>query len=367
MFKNILLLLALSFPVYGWSCTSGTNYGDVTMTSLPEQILVNAGSYSAGTVLYDSGQISRSQTYVLNCEGNIYARFAWSSDNALSSVSDGIYTTNVPGIGLRVKVWLNVTGEHDGDTDDFNADYSQHYIGDADFYLGKPSGFLDYWAATYYTPKYQLQLVATGGAIASNSSLTLKDPISSVSLKDSAGTMVISQLHITGTTKIQLTPMGCNASTSSLNFPMGTVKTSEFNLSNKAGSAQQTLTLTCEPGTNVTMRISATEAEGDNPDHTVIALTPGENVATGVGVQLNVKGTTLSLNTSTYRVFDQANRTTVTNSGADASYTIFTDPNNTGGAEGTNTLIFSTNYYKTGSEVTPGTANASGTITFTYN
>jgi type 1 fimbria pilin len=27
----------------------------------------------------------------------------------------------------------------------------------------------------------------------------------------------------------------------------------------------------------------------------------------------------------------------------------------------------STNYYKTGSEVTPGTANASGTITFTYN
>jgi hypothetical protein len=30
----------------------------------------------------------------------------------------------VPGIGIRVKVWLNVTGEYDGDTDDFNADYS---------------------------------------------------------------------------------------------------------------------------------------------------------------------------------------------------------------------------------------------------
>ncbi|MDM7027834.1 type 1 fimbrial protein [Klebsiella michiganensis] len=366
MKKYILLLLVCLFPIYGWSCASGTNYGDVSMANFPEQILINAGSYSAGTVLYDSGQITRSQTMVTNCQGNIYAQFAWSSGNTISSVSNGIYTTSVPGIGLRVKVWLNVTGEYDGDTDDFNADYSQHYIGDADFYLGKPNGFLDYWAGTYYTPTYQLQLVATGGAIASNSSLTLKDPVSSVSMKDSSGTMVISQLHVTGTTKIQLTPMGCTASSTALNFPMGSVKTSEFNLSRKAGSAQQTLALTCEPGTHVTMRITATEAEGDNPDHTVIALTPGENVATGVGVQLNINGAPLSANT-TYRVFDPVNRTTVTNSGAEASYTVFTDPNNPGGASGTDTLYFSTNYYKTGSEVTPGTANASGTITFTYN
>lgn len=367
MFKNILLLLTLVFPIYGWSCETGTNYGDVSMTNLPEQILINAGSYSAGTVLYDSGQISRSQTYVINCQGNIYSQFAWSSGNTVSSVSDGIYTTSVPGIGLRVKVWLNVTGEYDGDSNDFNADYSQHYIGDADFYLGKPNGLLDYWAGTYYTPMYQLQLVATGGAIASNSSLTLKDPVSSVSIRDSSGTMVISQLHVTGTTKIQLTPMGCTASSTALNFPMGSVKTSEFNLSAKAGSAQQTLTLSCEPGTNVTMRITATEAEGDNPDHTVIALTPGENVATGVGVQLNINGAPLSMNTSTYRVFDPVNRTTVTNSGAEASYTKFTDPANPGGAAASNSLTFTTNYYKTGSEVTPGTANASGTITFTYN
>jgi hypothetical protein len=61
------------------------------------------------------------------------------------------------------------------------------------------------------------------------------------------------------------------------------------------------------------MRITATEAEGDNPDHTVIALTPGDNVATGVGVQLNINGAPLSVNNSTYRVFDAVNRTTVTN------------------------------------------------------
>ena len=117
----------------------------------------------------------------------------------------------------------------------------------------------------------------------------------------------------------------------------------------------------------MTMRITATEAEGDNPDHTVIALTPGDNVATGVGVQLNINGAPLSVNNSTYRVFDAVNRTTVTNSGAEAGYTIFADPANTGGAAASNQLVFSTNYYKTGSEITPGTANASGTITFSYN
>lgn len=363
--KKIILLLVLSFPIYGWSCVEGTNYGDVSMANLPEQILVNAGSYSPGTILYDSGQVSRSKTYVINCQGDIYAKLAWSSDNTISPVSDGIYTTDVQGIGLRVKVWLNITGEYDGDTNDFYQDYKQHYIGEPDFLAGRPSGFLDSWAGTHYTPTYQLQLVATGGTIASNSSLTLKDPISTVSLKDNSGTMVISQLHITGTTKIKLTPMGCTVGSTALNFPMGSINTNAFNSSTKAGFAQQTLTLSCEPGTNATMRIIATETNGDNPDNSVMALTPGEGVATGVGVQLNINGVPLSLNTN-YAVFP-SNRTTVSNPGAEASYTIFTDPNNPGGAAASNSLTFTANYYKTASEVTPGRANASGTITFIYN
>ena len=70
--------------------------------------------------------------------------------------------------------------------------------------------------------------------------------------------------------------------------------------------------LSCEPGTRVTMRINATETDGDSPDNSVIALTPGNNVATGVGVQLNIDGAPLSLNTN-YRVYPY-NRTTVTQS-----------------------------------------------------
>jgi hypothetical protein len=95
-------------------------YGDVSMTNLPEQILINAGSYSAGLFFMTLGK-SRSQTMVTNCQGNIYAQFAWSSGMpghllAMEYIQLGA------GIGLRVKVWLNISGEYDGDTDDFNAD-----------------------------------------------------------------------------------------------------------------------------------------------------------------------------------------------------------------------------------------------------
>ena len=364
MKKSILLLLACLLPAYSWACKTGANSGDIALTNLPPQILVNAGSYSAGTILYDSGQITHPTTSLTDCRGWLYALFGWSSGNAGTLVGDNIYATSVQGIGIRVKVWLNITGEYGADIDDFKADYSVHYIDDSELYLGAPYGLFDSWASANYAPTYQIQLVATGGAIANSSTLTLADPIATVSVKDDHGTMIISQLHVTGSTKIQLTPMGCTASSAALSFPMGSVSTNVFESSSKAGYAEQTLILSCEPGTRATMVINATETTGDSPDHSVMALTPGDNVATGIGVQLNTRGVPLSLNTP-YRVFPY-NRTTVTNPGAEASYLIFTDPDNPGGAAASNVLTFTANYYKTGAKVTPGIANASGTITFTY-
>ncbi len=58
----ILLLLACLLPAYSWACQTGANSGDIALTNLPPQILVNAGSYSAGTILYDSGQITHPTT-----------------------------------------------------------------------------------------------------------------------------------------------------------------------------------------------------------------------------------------------------------------------------------------------------------------
>ncbi|MFN2821883.1 type 1 fimbrial protein, partial [Escherichia coli] len=88
-------------------------------------------------------------------------------------------------------------------------------------YLGKPTGLFDSFASTHYTPAYQLQLVATGGAIASKSQLSFSDPVATVSAKDKKGTIAISQLHISGTTSIQLIPMGCIVGSNNLSFSMG--------------------------------------------------------------------------------------------------------------------------------------------------
>ncbi len=57
MKKLIFLCMLVLCPLYSWATCSGTNSGDVSMTNLPEKILVNAGSYTAGTVLYDSGKL----------------------------------------------------------------------------------------------------------------------------------------------------------------------------------------------------------------------------------------------------------------------------------------------------------------------
>ncbi len=39
MKKLILLLILALCPVYSWAACTGTNYGDVSMTNLPEKIL----------------------------------------------------------------------------------------------------------------------------------------------------------------------------------------------------------------------------------------------------------------------------------------------------------------------------------------
>ncbi len=84
--------------------------------------------------------------------------------------------------------WAACTGTNYGDdTDDFSPDSQVHYIGDVNYYLGKPTGLFDSFASTHYTPAYQLQLVATGGAIASKSQLSFSDPVATVSAKDKRG------------------------------------------------------------------------------------------------------------------------------------------------------------------------------------
>lgn len=126
--KRVFLLLLWLSPVCGWACSNYINGGDVTIANLPPRILLSANNYTAGTILYDSGKITGPQTSMNNCNGGIYAQFKWASSMVGSHTSDHIYTTSVPGIGIRIKVWLNVTGQMEGYNTQIKPDYSEHWL-----------------------------------------------------------------------------------------------------------------------------------------------------------------------------------------------------------------------------------------------
>lgn len=135
----------------------------------------------------------------------------------------------------------------------------------------------------------------------------------------------------------------------------------EFDSTTKiAAPDTQTVTLSCESGTNVSLSLNGTPAAGNNANNTVIALTGEGNadVASGIGVQLG-------LQSSGY------------NSGSNGlplnqSITLFSSSRNgstysSGGTGSQEQLIFSASYFKTGAVVTAGSANSSASITLTYN
>lgn len=364
MKMKIIFLLISILPIPGWACTGVLNGSDLTITTLPQTVLLSAGNYSAGTVLYDSGQIRAPSSVILNCRGEVYANVVWRDSMVGGLTSDKTYSTSTPGVGIKVKLWINASGTHEGSGGNLNPDTSVHYVGDTKFYLGTTSLFTPY-VSSNYIPLYQLQLIATGGAIASNSAISFNGPLAELYTSDNDANLTLSRLFISGTTRLQLVPMGCNTDTASLNFDMGSINVTEFNTKTKVGSADKTLTLTCEPGTNVNLRITATGATGDNQNNSVMALTAGEKSASGVGVQLSLNSETLPLNTDL--TLYTSNRTKMSSPSTTNTYTVFTDLGNPGGASGTNTLTFTANYYKTLATVLAGDANASGTLTFTYN
>ncbi|ELY2782583.1 type 1 fimbrial protein [Cronobacter turicensis] len=335
----------------------------ISSVHLPEHILVESGGYAQNTVLYDSGYVSGSndEVEIRNCNQGYYVGFLFlNAPQTSASFGDHIYPTNLDGIGVRVFT-LNQAGPYDDET-----------TIDNDWRRGDGSLFGN--NHTLRGSAYRLQLVATGGKIGSGS-LMLPSPLARVDFREreseSSNGDIASQLNVSSTS-VDVKAMGCTADTASLNFVMGNIDAAAFDNSVQVGEAQKTVTLSCEPGTNVTLEVQAPAASCDTANNTVIALSDSgaPDVATGIGVQLNLKlasggydsgKTGLPMNTpipllTSRRSVDAA-----------LGYSYFTDPAHPGGAGASETLLFTANYYKTGAGVMPGKANAAGTLTLSYN
>ena len=317
--------------------------------ALPANLIVESRNYTAGETLYDSGwkSGSNSDLTISGCGRNYVVGFFYLNNPQVDSpAGTQVMPTNITGLGVRVTA-QNQAGPYDSAMPIEN----NWYTGDrgSDHEL--------------HNSQYKVELVTLGGPISSGH-LTFGSPLAQVEFRESsshsANGDVASNVALTNT-NVAIKAMGCNADVSSINFAFGSIKMAEFDSTTKiAAPDTQTVTLSCESGTNVSLSLNATPAAGNNGNNTVIALTGEGNtdVANGLGVQLGLQSS--GYNSGNNGLPLNQNITLFTSSRNGSTYT-------SGGTSAQEQLIFSASYFKTGSLVTAGSANASASLTLTYN
>ncbi|WP_368542615.1 type 1 fimbrial protein [Enterobacter soli] len=364
IYLTAAILFMLSFSSRA-DCNRDRNDSvSVSTISLPDHILINSGSYAKGTVLYDSGFVAGSDNSVTikDCYQTYYVGFIYlSAPQTGSTLGDNIYPTSLEGVGVRVYA-LNQAGPYDG----ARAIDNSWQVGD---------GGILYSSHTLNNSSYKLQLVATGGAISSGA-LTLPSPLARVDFREnktmtSSGD-IASSLSVSSS-QVNVRAMGCIADRASLNFDMSDINVARFDAASRVGGVTQSLNLACEPGTNVALTVQAPPvADGDNQNNTLIALSQdgASGAADGVGVQLNLRLASGSYDSGQNGLPLNAPLAILSSQrvvNGSEGYTAFSDAGNPGGAQASETLTFTADYYKNKATVTPGRANAAGTLTFIYN
>lgn len=349
----VLIISLVSNNCFAACARSGSIFDDKSIStstaSLPKNIIIESRSYNAGDIIYSSGWQagSNNKLTISGCGGNYQVGFFYlNSPQIDSGAGTTIMPTNIPGLGVRVS------------TQDQAGPYDSQMTIDNDWHAGDGGS-----SHTLTNSQYLIELVALGGQISSGQ-LTFGSPVAQVDFRESTSHTakgdVASNLELSNA-NVVMKAMGCTVDTSAINFPFGTINVTEFDSNIKVGSTpNQIVNLSCEPGSNVSLSVRAAEATGDNANHTVIALTGAgtEGVASGLGVQLGLKTSSydsenngIPLNNSISLITSTRSNGTVTN----------------GGAAAQELLTFSATYYKTSETVTTGTANATATLTLTYN
>lgn len=259
---------------------------------------LNTGAWNGGDTLW-------------GCDTPWTFRWELTKFTTVSSIN-GVYNTNIQGIGLRLSSGLS--GKL------LPYDSSQG----ANSYAAIPNGII-------------AELVKTSSGAVSSGSIT----VGTLAKTSIVGVMYTAELDMGNNL---ILPVVCSINTPSLTFPIGNILASSFGSSvgTTPSGAQNTqnLGLNCDPQANINISLSGTQ----NPDigtTSVLALTGqgSAGVAKGVGVQILYNGTPLALN----------NRIVLKKS--------------TGGQE---TFPLVARYYQTKTAVTTGTANASATLNLTY-
>lgn len=146
-------------------------------------------------------------------------------------------------------------------------------------------------------------------------------------------------VNLTATVKV----LACSVSSSNVTVPLDTVYADTFNaVGSTKGDSLFTVGLNCDAGARINATMNFTQDE-DTADNSVIALTGKGNpdVATGVGIQLLYGSTPLKNNTNVVLKTSE-------------------------GGQEFPPGAFTARYFQTQKTVMPGSANATATMTLTY-
>lgn len=296
------------------ACSWGTGIGAVGWNISPGTVKVKS-SDPVGKVLYTRQLTSAQNTGVLlNCTANEVGRLEMLTGSPVVG-QPNTYSTNIPGIGIRIK---DKTGRYFGQPGD-------------NIPTTPARGILVGDIAPLTFDIIKTDTTPTGGVLNNVSVINFTVP----------GLTTVKFTAVMGTGSI-VQDNSCTVSTSTIPVDMGnTVTTSEFKgVGTTIREKDLAIPLVCDQFASVNVTFDGLQAAG-YPN--ILALNPVADAATGVGIQL--------LNKST------------------GTPVPLKSPISMGTAPGTGPLDleFTARYYQTADRVTGGPAGANATFTMTYN
>ncbi|MBC3381672.1 hypothetical protein H8I69_21390 [Serratia fonticola] len=297
----IFVILLFLMMIYNYACaacpsrttsTGTVNFGTLTVTP------ISVGGLIASKPVYiGSGNI-------LNINGDVY--FNLTKFTTLSSLGNGIYDTNIPGVGIKIYYYSTPFPDQ------------QTYTGDG---IKQPATYL---VELYKTTSSVQSGIITAGQIAT---LSCGGP----------GANIYNAINISA---INIVSTACTVDTSSITVPLGNVYSSAFStVGSTSNETTFTIPLTCpSAGVKVKMQLDGNTVSGSTTA-LVLSNSGSNGVASGYGVQVITGSSPIVIGTPT-----QVTTSTV----------------------GQINVPLKARYIKTSANSSSGTANSTATFTMSY-
>lgn len=256
------------------TCTGNHAEEGVMTFQLPASILLEPNT-PVGTIVYEDN--TQSGHIEMDCQstGNKYKGYVTLTDaDARSKVLEGVYQTNVPGIGIRM-------AEAQDKTPAFNSTY---IVTPLHFYSYGSTG----WSVINTIYHASLQLVVTGDVedgYLDSASLTAEEKW---------GNDVVARILVSPTA-VHIQTNTCNLVDKNIYVPLKTIHANDFD-----GQHSDILTddsfkieiADCRAGTQIDYQFNSAGSTGVT-DGNILDIATGDSAASGVGIQILDKSDTV--------------------------------------------------------------------------